>query len=250
MKMQASHFHKNIWYRLQGWIDDLSLKEEHGIIEQTYQRLNEDRLLLLDLAKKNGVLTNQLTDKVSELLNYVSREMKYHKQFLKDWNNELDIYDSEEDPSKINSYLASLFESINKEIVAISMEVPYTNQDLKYIQSLQCATEPGSRELFSFLIEEGGEGNSVNESTGNESAANKEGMIESSPEDRLGKLQVVDRPDEELSCQDQKILEAKYKEFKDRQHLSRIMLSITDIMDKRIIDYFQLMIRLTRTLGF
>ena len=63
----------------------MALANESGLIGKTFQRLHKDRLLLADLARKNGTLTEELTKGLSNFLMKAYVEMNFHKNLLSSW---------------------------------------------------------------------------------------------------------------------------------------------------------------------
>ena len=144
---------------------------ELGLIDQTYQRLQADQQLVLDLADKAGISKEKLKSDFALALALMQEEMSFHKSFLKDWNNEYSLYSSPEEVLSLVTQMMNSLDSITMEIAKMGViEEPYTKQQLL--------------------------------------------------------------------------------ELRDRQHYLVIMLSVVEIMQQRVVSYFQTVAGLTTTLGF
>ena len=218
---------------------------EIGLIEKSYQRLEEDTHLLIDLAKENRILSSQMEDNLNHRLRLMREEMNYHKNMLQVWNNSIRVYPREENLKSFIKEILLLSKSISKEIIALTLiEVDYTDDEIKYLyERLKCEHITTHKEQFpyalSFLL----------------TTPNKKEESDITPNSTEEEVQdSLTRFDGQLTCEDLQSVEStirnEYESFIEANHISGLMLSINQVTNKRIVDYMSLLTLLTRNLGF
>ena len=125
-----------------------------GIIDQSYQDLEEYSTLLLNLARKRNILTPQMEEDIQERLQIFSAEMESHKNDLNNWSNNENLYSSEEESALLRKVF-SLSESINREIKGVTKIGGYTLENIIYMYSQLGCEGTFQISAHSFLETEG-----------------------------------------------------------------------------------------------
>ena len=221
-----------------------------GLIDQTYQRLEEDVHLLIDLAIQKRLFTGKLLKNTSDFLRLMGEETEYHRNSLMDWNNEKNLYMRAEEPiEKINKMVDlnnAIIEDIVEQIYMEKGSLSYTSDEYQYLKDLECPSSLSysERSFFNIFL------------------SDKKGALEKlrQPRDldydmdhpllKQNQASPASRPHSQLSCKDVKNLKGFYKKYIDNGHYSIMMFAIVESMHKKVIDYFSFMVDLTRSLGF